>query len=82
MWKQAKLSSLLPVFGCEVETGKRLLRQVENHFIPIKTFLIYSNKSDVSVDILAYASIIRNLEAYPQTLGYYIEDFNAYKISR
>ncbi len=45
-------------------------------------FTIYSNKSDVSVDILAYASIVRNLEAYPQTLGYYIEDFNAYKISR
>lgn len=48
MWKQAKLSSLLPIFGCEVGRGKSLLRQVENHFILIKTFLIYSDKSDIN----------------------------------
>ncbi len=45
-------------------------------------FTLTSIMSNVPVNILAYASIGRNMESYPQTLGYYIEDFNAYKISK
>lgn len=33
-----------------------------------------------SMRILAYASISRNLTMYPKTLGYYVVDFNAYRI--
>lgn len=32
------------------------------------------------IKILAYANVLQNLELYPQTLGYYIAEFNAYKI--
>ena len=34
-----------------------------------------------NMDIIAFAKIARNLENYPQTLGYYVADFNAYKIN-
>ena len=44
-------------------------------------FTIISNMASEAVDILAYASIGKNIDAYPQTLGYYVEDFNAYKIN-
>lgn len=42
---------------------------------------IKSNLSDVPIDILAYAVVYRASDKYPQTLGYYIEDFNAYKMN-
>lgn len=34
-----------------------------------------------AIKILAYANVSQNLELYPQTLGYYVADFNAYKIN-
>lgn len=42
-----------------------------------------SIQSSVSgeIDIIAFAKITRNTRTYPQTLGYYVEDFNAYKIN-
>lgn len=33
------------------------------------------------IKILAYASVARNTELYPRTLGYFVSDFNAYKIN-
>ena len=33
------------------------------------------------IKILAYASVLQNTELYPQTLGYYVENFNAYRIN-
>ena len=33
------------------------------------------------MDIVAFAKVARNMERYPQTLGYYVADFNAYKIN-
>lgn len=33
------------------------------------------------IQILAYANILNSLEMYPKTLGYYVADFNAYKIN-
>lgn len=33
------------------------------------------------IQILAYANILNSLELYPKTLGYYVADFNAYKIN-
>ena len=33
------------------------------------------------ISVIAFAKIARNTEKYPQTMGYYVADFNAYKIS-
>ncbi len=33
------------------------------------------------INILAYIQVSRNTETYPQTLGYYVSDFNAYKMN-
>lgn len=33
------------------------------------------------IKILAYANVSQNMELYPQTLGYYVAEFNAYKIN-
>ena len=41
---------------------------------------IMSNKTE-PIQILAYATIGRNMDSYPQTLGYYVVDFNAYKMN-
>lgn len=34
-----------------------------------------------SIQILAYANVLNNPELYPKTLGYYVADFNAYKLN-
>jgi hypothetical protein len=34
-----------------------------------------------AIQILAYANVLNSLEMYPKTLGYYVADFNAYKIN-
>lgn len=41
---------------------------------------IISNKT-APIQILAYVSVGRNMDSYPQTLGYYVADFNAYKMN-
>ncbi len=41
---------------------------------------IKSNLTE-EINILAFAKIARNQNNYPQTLGYYVADFNAYKIN-
>ena len=41
---------------------------------------VYSNLS-VPVEVLAYAQINRDKDIYPKTMGYYVADFNAYKIN-
>ncbi len=45
----------------------------------IKT-TIQSNISG-NIDVIAFAKVARNTSLYPQTLGYYVADFNAYKIN-
>lgn len=44
------------------------------------TATVQSNISG-AIDIIAFAKIARNTSSYPQTLGYYVADFNAYKIN-
>lgn len=44
------------------------------------TATIQSNISG-NIDIVAFAKVARNLENYPQTFGFYVADFNAYKIN-
>lgn len=41
---------------------------------------VYSSTSG-QLDIMAYATVSRDLDSYPQTLGYYVSTFNAYKMN-
>lgn len=41
-------------------------------------FAVVSNMS-APLEITAYAKVVRNKQYYPQTLGFYVADFNAYK---
>ncbi len=41
---------------------------------------IYSNMS-APIAVLAYVQVSRNADAYPQTLGYYVSEFNAYRMN-
>lgn len=41
---------------------------------------VYSNISG-NIEVVAFAKVARNLTSYPKTLGYYVADFNAYKIN-
>ncbi len=41
---------------------------------------ITSNKSG-PIDIIAYAKVAKNTDLYPRTMGYYIADFNSYRIN-
>ncbi len=34
------------------------------------------------IDVLAFATVGRNQNAYPTTLGFYVQDFNAYRTSK
>jgi hypothetical protein len=34
------------------------------------------------INIVAYATVANSKLDYPQTMGYYISDFNAYKLDR
>lgn len=43
--------------------------------------VLYSNKNPQPMNVLAYARIGRNMDAYPKTMGYYIAEFNAYRIN-
>ena len=35
-----------------------------------------------AMDIVAYATIERNTKRFPRTMGYYVSDFNAYRVSQ
>ena len=41
---------------------------------------LYSNKNMNAMNVLAYARVARNMDAYPNTMGYYVAEFNAYRI--
>ncbi|HIU65216.1 MAG TPA: hypothetical protein IAC63_01075 [Candidatus Enterousia avicola] len=34
-----------------------------------------------NIEIIAFVKVVRNISLYPRTLGYYVADFNAYKIN-
>ena len=35
-----------------------------------------------AMDVIAYAKIARNTKYFPRTMGYYVADFNAYRVSQ
>ena len=38
------------------------------------------NTGNENMDIMAYAKVAQNKKSYPKTMGYYIADFNAYRM--
>ena len=47
------------------------------------TWRVYATiQSNISgdIDVVAFAKVAKNTEKYPKTLGFYVADFNAYKI--
>ena len=45
--------------------------------------MIYQAYSNISapISILGYAMVEREMERYPQTMGYYVSEFSAYKLN-
>lgn len=43
---------------------------------------VLSSLNPEPIKIIAYANVARNTELYPRTLGYYVADFNAYRIGQ
>ena len=43
-------------------------------------FSILSNK-EPPIEIVAYAKVARQMDVYPRTMGFYIADFNAYRLN-
>ena len=41
---------------------------------------VHSNVS-APINIVAFAKVVRNIKSYPKYMGFYIADFNAYKIN-
>lgn len=41
---------------------------------------VYINGTS-AIDVLGYAQVARNTDVYPQTLGYFVEEFNVYKMN-
>ena len=42
---------------------------------------IISSKTSTPIDVLAYAKVSRDMSLYPQTLGFYVTEFDAYKLN-
>lgn len=42
--------------------------------------VVYSNMS-APINVLGYAVVQQNQDLYPQTMGYYVQDFSAYKMN-
>lgn len=86
------ITSVVPDYQSRVVNGETwLLDMASIKTTPIGTIqdaggmwqvraTVYSNKSG-PIDILAYVRVSQNATLFPQTMGYYISDFNAYKIN-
>ncbi len=44
--------------------------------------MVLRSDQDTRINIIGYAKIARNMDAYPKTLGYYVADFNAYNVGQ
>ncbi len=85
-------SDVMPDYERRAASGETWMVDMSTvQFVPLGTIganggswqiraTIMSNLSE-PINILAYAQVSRNTETYPQTLGYYISDFNAYKMN-
>ncbi|MBR4891807.1 MAG: hypothetical protein IKZ34_01315 [Alphaproteobacteria bacterium] len=86
------VENIMPIYQQQVRMGETWALDVNSvEMLPIDTVSANGGTWQIRatinsnlfgpIQILAYAQIARNLNLYPQTLGYYIKSFNAYKIS-
>lgn len=85
--------TVLPGYNARIQNGETWSIDLNSvHMNPIGTvaanggiWQIYATvESNISgaTDIIAYARIDYNKQQYPQTMGYYITDFDAYKLDK
>lgn len=84
--------SVIPGYRARVESGETWHFDMSSFQIsPVGQFnanggswqirgTIYSNIS-APISILGYAMVKREMERYPQTMGYYVSEFSAYKLN-
>lgn len=84
-------SSVLPLYETSVSFGERWTPDMHSITISPNTEItenggvwavkvsVQSNLNGI-FNVLAYAQVERDMARYPQTLGYYISDFNSYRI--
>lgn len=86
------IQDVVPNYQISVTAGEMLgLRMNSLQIIPIGAIgekggmwqirAVVESSIAQPINILAYAQIGRNPDLYPQTLGYYVADFNAYKMN-
>lgn len=86
-------TDVIPGYRARMQIGETLITNMpslkitpigevfENGGMWLVRFSLRSNKNQ-NINVLGYAKIARNMEAYPKTLGYYMADFNAYNINK
>ena len=84
--------SVIPGYRTRVESGETWHFDMSSFQIsPVGIFdstggswriegTIYSNMS-APISVLGYAVVKRDMERYPQTMGFYVSDFSAYKMN-
>ena len=89
MYQEFK-TKVLPIHTSVFETGDSWILDTKNLMImPSGTTTkdggvwtvkgrVLSNRFD-SFDVIAYVTVLRNVEKYPQTFGFYVADFKAYR---
>lgn len=46
-----------------------------------RVYVTINSNISGDIDVIAFAKVARNMDLYPQTMGYYVADFNAYKLN-
>lgn len=86
------IKEVVPVYQISVTAGEMLgLRNSSLLITPIgnisengglwKIRAVIESSIAKPINILAYAKVERNTDVYPQTMGYFVSDFNAYKMN-
>ena len=44
--------------------------------------MLVSTSIGTTIDVMAYAKVAKNIKSYPRTMGYYVADFNAYRVNQ
>lgn len=86
------LYDTVPDYQMRVSAGERwVVDMTTMNIIPVGDFndnggtwrvmaTVVSNVA-APMQVIAYAKVERNISLYPRTLGYYVQDFNAYKLN-
>ncbi|MFQ6729912.1 MAG: VirB8/TrbF family protein [Alphaproteobacteria bacterium] len=87
------VSDIVPTFQAYAQAGDTWVPDMSSvHMLPIGKItetggvwqirMTINSKLYGAIHVLAYANVLRSLDFYPKTLGYYVAEFNAYKINK